>query len=91
MTLRLTLLADFFSAGFFPTGADSDRGFLHIVNYFSYYHYKNKLNSSFSGHPDRRQQWLARLGVMPGRGIIKNTVNLVYLLSFCLLSYFWFD
>ena len=24
MTVRLTLLADFISAGFFPTGADSD-------------------------------------------------------------------
>ena len=35
------------------------------------------------------QQWLARLGVMPGRGIIKDTVNIVYLLSFCLLNYFW--
>ena len=34
--------------------------------------------------------WLARLGVMPGTGIIKDTVNLVYLLSFCLVNYFWF-
>ena len=53
MTLRATLLADLFSAGFFPTGADSDEDFcissitsLTIHNY----HYKNKLKSSFSGH-----------------------------------------
>ena len=33
---------------------------------------------------------VSKIGVMPSRGIIKDIVNSVYLLSFCLLSFFFF-
>ena len=45
----------------------------------------------------RSQQWLARLGVTPGRGIIKDTASFIIIIiepclfiSFCLLNSFWF-